>query len=395
MLDEIDKEQYTAEDGWDFVPLHGQQVGIKTSILEEKCTAYEMLCCYAQELKADFFPYVPSVLEDLIIPGLKFYFHDGVRSASAKCLPHLVESAKEANPRDLSVVNKIFRRVIETLLERIKEEVSPDICADLYESFYETVDIAGNNSLTTQDMEKYIEATASQLRDYGSRKTQRDEQVASGDRDIEEDEDLQEEADSDEALLSSISKSIHTIFKRHKLGFLPIWARMTPYIEAGLQSAEPSTRSWAICILDDVIEYCGGDAIRYIGPYLQTIIAGVTDECIPFFNQTHRSASEIRQAASYGVGVAAHHGGQQYAGFCATALESLFQCIARPDARDEDNVYATENACAAIAKIIHFNSSNIPNIESVISSWLDTLPIIYDEEEAPHAYNILMELAEQ
>jgi len=132
-----------------------------------------MLCCYAQELKADFFPYVPSVLEDLIIPGLKFYFHDGVRSASAKCLPHLVESAKEANPHDLSVATKIFRRVIDSLLERIQEEGSPDICSDFYESFYETVDIAGDSCLTAQDMEKFIDATAGQLRDYGNRKTQR------------------------------------------------------------------------------------------------------------------------------------------------------------------------------------------------------------------------------
>jgi hypothetical protein len=74
------------------------------------------------------------------------------------------------------------------------------------------------------------------------------------------------------------------------------------------------------------------------------------------------------------------------------ALEPLFRCIARADAREEEAVYATENACSAIAKIIHFNASNIPNIESVISSWLDTLPIIHDDEEGPHAYNILMDL---
>jgi hypothetical protein len=74
------------------------------------------------------------------------------------------------------------------------------------------------------------------------------------------------------------------------------------------------------------------------------------------------------------------------------ALEPLFRCIARSDAREEEAVYATENACSAIAKIIHFNASNIPNIESVIGSWLDTLPIIHDEEEGPHAYNILMDL---
>lgn len=77
------------------------------------------------------------------------------------------------------------------------------------------------------------------------------------------------------------------------------------------------------------------------------------------------------------------------------ALEPLFLCIARADAREDEHIYATENACAAIAKIIHFNASRVPNIDNVISSWLDTLPIINDEEEAPHAYNILMNLVER
>jgi importin-5 len=283
MSDESEKEQYSADDGWDFIPLHGQQVGIKTSILEEKCTAYEMLCCYAQELKGAFFPYVPSVLDELILPGLKFYFHDGVRSASAKSLPHLVESAKEANPNDLSVANKIFRTVIDTLLGRIGDEGSPDISSEFFESFYETVDIAGNNCLTVPDMNAFIEVTASQLRDYGNRKTQRDEQVASGDRDIEEDEDLQEAITADEILLSAISKSIHTIFKRHKSTFLPIWAKMVPYVEAGLASNEATTRSWAICVIDDVVEYCNGDALHYVGQYLPTLVTSVTDECIFHF----------------------------------------------------------------------------------------------------------------
>ena len=196
-LDESEKEQYAEEDGWDFVPLHGQQVGIKTSVLEEKCTAYEMLICYAQELKGDFFPYVPSVLEDLIIPGLKFYFHDGVRSASAKRLPCLVESAKLANPHDLSIPNKIFRTAIDSLLTRIADEGSPEICSEFFEAFYECVDIAGDGCLTAGDMNTFIEVTASQLRDYGTRKTQRDEQVASGDRDIEEDEDMREAIDAE------------------------------------------------------------------------------------------------------------------------------------------------------------------------------------------------------
>jgi importin-5 len=278
--DEDDKEQYSADDGWDFIPLHGQQIGIKTSVLEEKCTAYEMLCCYAQELKGQFYPYLQTVLDELIIPGLKFYFHDGVRSAAAKCLAYLVESAKAANPQDLSIANNVFRTVIDALVVRIAEEGSPDVCAEFFDAFYETVEVAGNNSLTAADMNKLVDVMASQLRDYGTRKTNRDEQIQSGERDIEEDADTQEEEEIDEILLSSMSKSIHTVFKRHGITFLPIWSQMIPYIEAGFASAEPSTRAWAICIIDDVIEYCNGDALNYVAPYLQTLITFVTDECI-------------------------------------------------------------------------------------------------------------------
>jgi importin-5 len=276
-IDEIDKEQYLNEDGWEFIPIRGQQFGIKTSALEEKCTAYEMLCCYTQQLKGDFYPYVPQVLETLILPGIKFYFHDGVRCASAKCLPYLVQSAKEANPHDLSIPNKIFRTVVDTLLERINDEESPDISAEFFDSFYLTVEIAGDDSLSAQDMDRFIEVTIGQLQEYASRKSKRDEQIASGEKDAEEDDDLQEAIDADEVLLGSISKSIHTIFKRHKQGFLPIWARMMNFVESGLVGSDADAKSWAICIIDDAIEFCNGEALLYIGQCLPVVINCLAD----------------------------------------------------------------------------------------------------------------------
>ena len=41
--------------------LGGKRISIRTSMLEEKATACNMLCCYADELKAGFFPYVQQV----------------------------------------------------------------------------------------------------------------------------------------------------------------------------------------------------------------------------------------------------------------------------------------------------------------------------------------------
>lgn len=38
-----------------------KKVSIKTTVLEEKATACSMICCYADELKDGFYPYVAEV----------------------------------------------------------------------------------------------------------------------------------------------------------------------------------------------------------------------------------------------------------------------------------------------------------------------------------------------
>lgn len=38
-----------------------KRIGIKTSVLEEKATACNMLCCYADELKEGFYPWIDQV----------------------------------------------------------------------------------------------------------------------------------------------------------------------------------------------------------------------------------------------------------------------------------------------------------------------------------------------
>lgn len=52
-----------------------------------------MLVCYARELKEGFAPYTEQVVK-LMVPLLKFYFHDLVRTAAAESLPYLLECAK-------------------------------------------------------------------------------------------------------------------------------------------------------------------------------------------------------------------------------------------------------------------------------------------------------------
>ena len=94
LLDNEDMEGVEGDLDWQFVSLGEQQnFGIKTAGLEDKASACEMLVCYARELKEGFADYAEEVVR-LMVPMLKFYFHDGVRSAAAESLPCLLECAK-------------------------------------------------------------------------------------------------------------------------------------------------------------------------------------------------------------------------------------------------------------------------------------------------------------
>ena len=181
-----------------------------------------------------------------------------------------------------------------------------------------------------------------------------------------------------------MNKAFHVVFKNHGVTFLPIWERLHATYKDFLNSPDATQRQWGLCIMDDVLEFCGEQSWNYSTYIIEPLIAGCRDQ-VP----------ANRQAAAYGIGVAAHKGGPQWSQFCGAAVEILFQVTQFPNARGDDDVYATENACAAIAKVLHYNAANVPNQQQVIAQWIDTLPIINDDEAAPYAYAYLAQLIDQ
>jgi hypothetical protein len=62
--------------------MDGQQVGIRTSAIDEKCQAFETLVIYCSTLGGRFAPYLQQSLE-VVLQSLRFVLHDGVREACA------------------------------------------------------------------------------------------------------------------------------------------------------------------------------------------------------------------------------------------------------------------------------------------------------------------------
>ena len=386
LLDDAEQiSNYQQEDGWELVPLKGKVIGIKTSTLEEKHMAIELIVIYAQQLEAAFEPYVAEILEKVVLPGLAFFFHDPVRVASAKSVPVLLNSYKKAHGERSPQLAKLWETTVEKLLEVLTAEPAIDTLAEMYQCFYESVEVIGKNCLTSTHMAAFIEAAKSTLEEYQLRVKNRDDDF----QDTEEGEELSEDdmvaIEDDQNLLSDMNKAFHTIFKNQETSFLPAWSRLLPFYDSFITSQTDSTqRQWALCIIDDVLEFCGDQSWSYQNHIRQPLLNGVGDD-VP----------ANRQAACYGVGVAAQKGGPLWSDFVAECLPGLFAACQRPDARKEDHIFATENACASIAKILQTNSSKVPNVQEVVSHWLQTLPVTNDEEAAPYAYMFLAQLIEQ
>jgi cation transport regulator ChaB len=387
LLDDDEQvEQMHNEEGWELVPLKGKMIGIKTSTMDDKHMAIELLVVYAQVLEGAFAPYVANIMEKIALPGLAFFFHDAVRYISAKLVPQLLSSYKKAYGSPSNELSGLWTASVDKLLEVLTAEPAIETLADMYQCFYESVEVVGKDCLTTDHMNRFIDAVHSAIEDYKDRVNQRAE-----DNEGATAEDVEDEAEEtliaiedDQRLLSDMNKAFHSIFKNHGPSFLPAWERLMSTYEGFLASPDPTQRQWGLCVMDDVLEYCGQESIRYANYITQPLIQGCHDQ-----------SAAIRQAAAYGIGVAAHRGGASWSQFLGGSVQFLFNVTQVPDARNEDNVYATENACAAIAKILHFNAGSVGDVQPVISQWVKTLPVTNDEEAAPYAYAYLAELIDQ
>ncbi|WBW75062.1 karyopherin/importin beta family nuclear import signal receptor Sal3 [Schizosaccharomyces osmophilus] len=381
--DDTDESKFSEQDGWEFIPVHGQQVGIRTSTLEDKCTATEMLVCYAAELKGDFDPYVNEVLTSVVLPGLKFFFHDGVRSASCKCIPQLLNSRIIASNRDPVKVAEIWDPILRKLLDYIQSEPSSEMLSDYFQCFYESLEMVGP-CLDAASMEKLVSVVDLQLKAFIQRVQEREENSRNGEADVEEDEDVILAIENDQNMLNEINRTFGVVLKQHKATFCPYWERLLPYMNGFLNGSDVIAKQWALCMMDDLIEFTGPDSWAYKDHFLPYLAEGIQNP-----------EPEIRQAAAYGIGVAAQHGGELYSEICSSALPALFTMLEHPEARDEEQIYATENISVAISKICRFCSQRIQDLEKMITFWVNTLPVTHDEDDAPYAYMFLAELMEQ
>ncbi|KAL9255453.1 Importin-5-like protein [Drosera capensis] len=174
------------------ITLGDKRIGIKTSVLEEKATACNMLCCYADELKEGFFPWVDQVAT-ILVPLLKFYFHEEVRKASVSAMPELLRSSKLAIEKGLaqgrseSYLKQLMDYIVPALVGALHKEPEVGICSNMLDALNECI------QEIVDEIKQVITASS-------SRKKDREERTKAEDFDAEEGELLKEENEEEEEL---------------------------------------------------------------------------------------------------------------------------------------------------------------------------------------------------
>jgi len=379
--DELTGVEEETED-WQFVQLGEQQnFGIKTAGLEDKATACQMLVCYARELKEHFSDYTEQVVK-LMVPMLKFYFHDGVRTAAAESLPLLLECAKIKGP---AYLQEMWAFMLPDLLKAIEAEPENDVLAELLSSLARCIELLGKDCLGPSGLEESVNLLDKTMVEHFKRQEERASKRAGGEEDYDEgvEEQLEDEDDEDVYILSKVGDVIHTMFATHGESFLPAFEKLLPYFTRLLEPNRPwSDLQWGLCIFDDLIEYTGGTSQKYQEVFLPRLMSCVSS------NQP-----EVRQAAAYGCGVIGQFGGPGYAQIASQAVPLLVQIIQQPESRQPENINPTENAISAVTKILKFNGSAC-NIDSILPAWFSWLPVTEDVDEAPYVYGFLADLVE-
>jgi len=380
VVDEEEYKEISDEEDWQFVTIGDQQsFGIKTTGLEEKATACSMLVCYAKELKEGFAAYTEEVTK-LMVPLFKFYFHDGVRSAAAESMPHLLECAQI---RGEQYVAEMWSYISNDLIKAIESEPEQEVLAELMRSFSKCVEFMGPRALNEEQMSSLIKILNKNLSNHFTKQEQRHEQRRDEDYDDETEDQLLDEDDFDALILSKISDIIHSLFKVYKQNFMQPFDQLVPHFVQLLNPQRPYTdRQWALCVWDDVVEFCGPDSIKYQEFFLKRLVEQIIDE-----------TPEVRQAASYGAGLMAMNGGPQYAQACASCIPLLIQVISDRESRSVENLQATENVISAVIKILKFNSFNI-NVDQMLPTWFSWFPVYDDPEETPYTYGYLCDFVE-
>ncbi|KAG7389270.1 Importin-5 [Phytophthora pseudosyringae] len=363
-------------------------LSIRTSILEEKATACQLLAGMVTDLEDAFFPYAEQVTQ-VLAPLLTESVHSDIRASAIRAMPALVKcvAITTAAPGSKEHGEAAIKQMVDFALGRLVNALTSEPDVDLVVSIMQSMTSCLSDA---RELHPTLELYEAQLRelvhgllvvlgDSFQRRAMR--RAGAGSEDMEEGE----EEDDDDASQSSetqaaeqelqfvLAECIGTLAKTHGAAFFPVfmallWEKVAALAVPGCLVED---RRLALFVVDDVLEHCGGAALRRLDVFL------------PVLESALREVSEpgLIQAAAFGVGVCASQGGETFAPHAEQCLQLLHNVVAHPRAHSPEQRNATDNAVSALGKFCEFQAGAV-DAATLFPQWLELLPLRGDLEES-------------
>ncbi|KAI0566660.1 Importin beta [Gracilaria domingensis] len=395
VLDVLEDDDGQDEEGYETLTIGDKRVGIRTSALEDKAVACTMLTCFIAELRGGFYDYVAHVTE-LMVPLLKFFYHEDCRSAAANCIPDLIRSVMESgkDPSGAQVMS-IINFALPQLLDAIRGEPDVDVLVHMLDSLGQIGGIVGPPAISRETMIPVAKAISIVLLESEARNMERRRIAEQEEWDEEANEEAAAEEAKEEELLSRVVTATNAFLRVHgNHGFVEAFTNTHELSEGSeavstmsifwlrLQDNRPAyERQAALCVFDDLILHGGREGLAVIKNVLPAMCVYVIDQ-----------DPDVRQAACYGVGVCAQVGGEYFAASATPALLSHLEGVIRhPNAQSSTDLHATDNAVAALMKIMEFQPNYVGDKSfSYGALVVDYLPAKADESEARVMHSALI-----
>jgi hypothetical protein len=261
-----------------------------------------------------------------------------------------------------------------------------DSCADAIAA------LSGHATLSPDQMRLLAGLLKDFVIDAQSRQNERDAERANPEFDEDDAGDLEEDEETDQELLANVHSVVAQLCKVGGAAFFATFdVELMPLCRLMMQRERSiHSRIIGVCLVDECLSYCGGAAAAYVA------------EFFPIALEYSRDADPgLRQAAACGIGVCAQitpPGGAAFAAVCEPAMSQLLTVINAPDAREEDNACATDDAISAVGKVLMFQTPCLPaqgdgSAAALTSRWLTWLPLRDNEDEAKEIHGALARFA--
>jgi importin-5 len=232
----------------------------------------------------------------------------------------------------------------------------------------------------------------SENRAEATRKMEKEEADAEDDDRLDEDDlaIFKDEIKEENELQCGLVEILGLLFKTHKLHCRPLVDKVLTEIIPKLSGTQDKAKQkFLLYILDDMIEYLGPD---FLG---EQIFHQIVGEVCKF---AALPAAAIRQAACYGIGMAAQNGGAGFAGvsqLCLTSLSTAINYQADSKVKEKKQKmfkfqHARDNAVAAFGRVLRYQNTCI-DAANLIADWVNFLPLEKDYIEAKFCNEFLAE----